>query len=222
MLKDPLADSREERQQRAIEMLRAEEPALAARLERCAAARVGRRRDRWPWTCRSAGCQWCGPRLAARWWRGLEHWTLSSACCASLMLIIGFPFAEPVERARRLRRGLRDVRDRAAQDDPRWRGVSLAGVVDPNGRALVLVRHPGLWRDAVAARLARRWPELEAKEVGAVRPSAGLPAELAARLGQRRRGMEPLRIVVMPQRPTSQALITPPEPEREPMPFVIG
>ena len=214
------ADSRYERQQQIIEMLRPTAPSTAVRLERCAAARAGRRRDKWPWTCRSAGCQWCGPRLAMRWWRGLEQWVLTSGDAASLIVFAAHSAYDPVERARRLRRGLRDVRDRTAREDGRWRCVTFAGMVDAFGHAVIFVRHPGLRRDVIAARLSRRWPRLDAVEVGDVRPFTGLPANLAAALASARRGVEPLRIVVMPQRLRDQALV--PSPEREPMPFIVG
>jgi hypothetical protein len=56
--------------------------------------------------------------------------------------------------------------------------------------ALVMITHDGVDRHEVEAVLRRRWPDVVVK---AMSPDA------AANLGRRRRGVEPLRIVVMPQ-----------------------
>ncbi len=212
---------REERQGHVIAALRMSAPATALRLEQCAAMRRERSRSRWPWTCRSPGCQWCGPRIAARWWRGMEQWSLASGDAVSLFTTDATSSEAAVRTAPLVRRGLRDVRDRAAREDIRWRTVSFAGLVDANGRALVIVRHPSLPRAVVGARLKRRWPASTLMDAGNVQPLFSLPEMLAVHLAQRRRGVEPLRIVVMPQRPR-QAKPLFDVPDQEPLPFLIG
>jgi hypothetical protein len=50
---------------------------------------------------------------------------------------------DPIVAIRRVRKGLRDVRDRTARQDRRWAGVEFAGLAG-EGRALCLVRQPGI------------------------------------------------------------------------------
>ncbi len=76
----------------------------------------------------------------------------------------------------------------------------MAGMATGDDTAFVLVRHPGVTRHEVAAVLRRRWSAAVVGEVGAVEPSWSMSAEDAADLARARRGVEPLRIVVLPQR----------------------
>lgn len=99
---------------------------------------------------------------------------------------------------RKLRKGVRDIRDRAARQDHRFAAVALAGVVDGN-RALILIRHPGLHRNEVWATLERRWPETVLTDPGSVRPTSRMTVENAAALAKHKRGIEPLRILVREQ-----------------------
>ncbi len=103
-------------------------------------------------------------------------------------------------RVARTRRALRDVRDRAARRRAPWGGVAVAGMVTGNGTAFVLVSHPGAARQEVAAVLRRRWPAAVVGAVGAAEPSWSMPVEDAAELARTRRGVEPLRIIVLEQR----------------------
>ena len=103
------------------------------------------------------------------------------------------------DAVRRLRRGLRDVRDRMARRRDRWRDVGFAGMAGGDGMALVLVTHDGVDRREVEAVLRRRWPDVVVKELEQEEPTVAMTAEDAADLGRCRRGVEPLRIVVMPQ-----------------------
>lgn len=48
--------------------------------------------------------------------------------------------------------------------------------------------------------LRRRWPGVTVAEVDALEPSWAMSTEDAAELARVRRGVEPLRIVVLPQR----------------------
>jgi hypothetical protein len=100
----------------------------------------------------------------------------------------------------RRRRALRDVRDRAARRRTAWGGVAMAGMAAGGDTAFVLVRHPGVTRQEVATVLRRRWSAAVVGAVGAAEPSWLMPVEDAAELARTRRGVEPLRILVMAQR----------------------
>jgi hypothetical protein len=103
-----------------------------------------------------------------------------------------------LDAVKRFRRGLRDARDRAALRDQRWGGVAMAGMLD-RSQMLVLLRHPGISRDEVWSRLARRWPDVIMRDTDMVVPSSSMTAEHAADLARRKRGIEPLRVVVPAQ-----------------------
>src|SRR4051812_10103283 len=76
-------------QERVIETLHdSGEVRIANRLNRCMAARVGRRSaDGRPWTCRSAGCSWCRGTLIRRWWAGMERWITTDSDPVSLAVL---------------------------------------------------------------------------------------------------------------------------------------
>ena len=70
---------------------------------------------------------------------------------------------------------------------------------------MVLVSHEGIDRSEVQDVLQRRWPDVLVKKLGPEEPNcAMLPAD-AAELGRCRRGIEPFRIVIMPQREREEA-----------------
>lgn len=195
---------------------------VAERLGRCRSARTGRRRDAWPWRCRSPGCAWCGAPLARHWWRGLLEWAHEGG---EMPLAARLPLSADqvgvVDAGRHLRRAVRDVRDRAARTDARWRCVAMAGLITAEGSGLVLIRHPGLRHAQVEAVMRRRWPSMSAACARVSEPSFLWQTRDAVLLGIARRGIEPVRIVVMPQRQT-------PAPDREaplwwqdPMPLVF-
>ena len=100
----------------------------------------------------------------------------------------------------RLRRALRDVRDRTARRHAPWSGVAFAGMATGDGTAFVLVSHPGIARSEVPDILRKRWPVAVLQDVGAAEPSWSMSTEDAAELARIRRGVEPLRLVVLPQR----------------------
>ncbi len=100
----------------------------------------------------------------------------------------------------RLRRGLRDVRDRMARRDASWSSVALAGMATGDGTAFVLVRHPAVERPEIADVLRRRWPDRVLGDAAAAEPSWRMATEDAADLARARRGVEPLRIVIPAQR----------------------
>ena len=68
-----------------------------------------------------------------------------------------------------------------------------------DGTALVMITHDGVDRREVMDVLRRRWPEVVVKTLEQEQPAVAMVAGDAADLGRCRRGVEPLRIVVMPQ-----------------------
>jgi hypothetical protein len=189
---------------------------LAGRLERCLAARRERRGgDGWPYSCRSAACVWCRRPIIRSWWNGMCQWSAeatSSVAIISLHSSAGLPDA-----VLRLRRGLRDVRDQMARRGNRWRDVCCTGMVGGDHTALVMITHEGIDRHEVDDVLRRRWPDVVVKTLEQEQPAvAMLPGE-AADLGRHRRGVEALRIVIMPQQ--DQQTIT--SPVIQPMPVIV-
>jgi hypothetical protein len=172
---------------------------LVARLDRCMTARHERRGgDGWPYSCRSAACVWCRRAMIRSWWNGMCRWS-AEAATSSLAIIPVHSSAGLPDAVRRLRRGLRDVRDRTARRMNRWREVCCAGMAGGDGTALVMITHEGVDRSEVVGVLCRRWPEVVVKTFEQEQPAVAMVAEDAADLGRCSRGVEPLRIVVMPQ-----------------------
>jgi hypothetical protein len=175
------------------------EPDLANRLERCVTARHERRGgDGWPFTCRSAACLWCRRAMIRGWWHGMCRWS-AEATTWSLAIIPMNSSAGLHNAVRRLRRGLRDVRDREARRRNRWRDVCFAGMAGGDQTALVMITHEDVDRHEVEAVLRRRWPDVVVKSLEQEQPVVAMTAEDAADLGRCRRGIEPLRVVIMPQ-----------------------
>lgn len=168
-----------------------EEPALAARLERCA---------------------------AARWRRGLAQWA-GEAAAPALHLVLPEKLRPLIGVAPKLRRALRDLRDRAARNDTRWRAVAIAGMLDGSGRAHVLVRHMELPATLATGAMTRRWPKARCVDSGEMGPRFFFSAADAAAVGRARRGVEPLRVVVLAQRARRPRHAA--SGEREPMPWLF-
>jgi hypothetical protein len=124
------------------------------------------------------------------------------------------------DAARRLRRGLRDVRDRAVRRRGQWRTVSLAGMIGGEHRALVLISHVGVDRRELLEVLRRRWPDVVLKDLEHEEPTWAMTPDDAAELGTRRRSVEPLRILVMPQR-IRRIIVASVPALVEPMPVII-
>jgi hypothetical protein len=186
-------------QQEVITALRGiDEFDLAARVERCMAARHQRRGgDGWPFTCRSAACAWCRPPMIRSWWNGMRRWTAEAT--SSLAIISRHSSAGLPDAVLRLRRGLRDVRDRVARRRNRWRDVCCTGMAGGDGTALVMITHEGVDRHEVEDVLHRRWPEVVVKGLEREVPTWAMTADDAACIGRCRRGIGPMRVVVMPQ-----------------------
>jgi hypothetical protein len=185
---------------------------LADRLERCATARRQRHYgDGWPRTCRSAGCVWCRRAMIRGWWNGMCQWSAEAATSSLAIIPVHSP-AGLLGTVRRLRRGLRDVRDRVARSRRSWRDVGFAGIGGGDHTAMVLVSHQGVDRHEVEDVLRRRWTDVLVKEPEQEAPAVAMLAGDAADLGRCRRGIEPLRVVIMPQQdqqPTTSPVIQP-------------
>ena len=150
------------------------------------------------------------------WWLGMCQWAAEGTTSSLAVIPIHSPAGLPAA-VRRLRRGLRDVRDRMARRRRRWRGVCLAGLACGDGAALVLITHDDVNRSEVLDALRGRWPDAAVKTLEQEAPTVAMSAEDAADLGRCRRGVEPLRIIVLPQRDPQPA--TP--PIVEPMPVIV-
>jgi hypothetical protein len=190
---------------------------LADRLEGCMIARRQRHYgDGWPRTCRSAGCVWCRRAMIRGWWNGMCQWSAEAA--TSSLVIIRVHSPEGLHNVvRRLRRSLRDVRDRMARHRRSWRNVGFAGMAGGDGRVLAMITHEGIDRREVQDALHRRWPDLVMKCLEQEAPTVAMTAEDAANLGQCRRGVEPMRVVIMPQH--DRQPIT--SPVLDPMPVLV-
>jgi hypothetical protein len=183
---------------------------IAARLMCCLSERQNRGNS-WPWRCRSAGCWSCRRTLMRNWWRGMLAWGPQGQAWTSLAVI---PL--PIDRIagiRALRRGLRDVRDRRARLDARWRSVAFTGMLS-NHVALLLVSHPDVDRSLVWWTLAARRSDTMLTDIGNAEPSWDTSVNDAATLARCRRGIQPIRIVIPPQ----QVAATSPKDWDEPMP----
>ena len=74
----------------------------------------------------------------------------------------------------------------------------MGGLAD-GGRMLLRVRHPGIGRAALWSVLERRWPTVVLTDPGTIEPVSAMTVEDAAALARRRRGLEPVRLVILPQ-----------------------
>ena len=178
-------------------LLSIDEPDLAARLGRCMMAhRSPHHGEGRPFSCQSAGCVWCRRVMMQGWWDGICNW--AGATSSLVILSVGSSVGLP-DATRHLRRAIRDVRDRVARHRNPWREVRFGGLIGGDRRALVMVSHDGIDRREVFDVLQRRWPDVLIKKPAQEEPTWDmLPAD-AAELGRCRRGIEPLRVVVMPQ-----------------------
>ena len=92
--------------------------------------------------------------------------------------------------------------------------------MDGDHRALIIVAHQDTDLREVQDVLRRRWPDVVVKDFAHEEPTWAMNSDDAADLGPRRRGIEPLRIMVMPQR--VQRMIVAHTPVIvEPMPVVL-
>jgi hypothetical protein len=94
----------------------------------------------------------------------------------------------------------RDVRDRTARCRNRWRDVSFFGMASGDHTALVMVTHDGVDRSESLDTLRRRCPDVVVKTLEQEQPAVAMSPADAADRGRHRRGVEPMRIVVMPSK----------------------
>ncbi len=184
---------------------------LAIRLARCQFERQ-HRVEGWPWQCRSSACWACGRATTRRWWRGFWIWLEDADTSIATIPLNG----DPMTAIRTLRKGLRDVRDRAARRDRRWQGVAMAGMFNGD-HLLLLIKHVGITRAATWSMLERRWPDIALGDIAKAEPSAWLTIKDAAALARRRRGVEPIRVTV----PAQMIVSTLREQWDEPMPMIF-
>jgi hypothetical protein len=182
----------------------------ARRLSRCQHDRQHRQRGRYPWRCRSAGCWACRRNMMRRWWLAVSRFLIGP----TVTLVVIPVDDQLIAGMRRLRKALRDVRDRVARHHRRWRSVAMAGLADGD-RALVLIEHAGIGRTEVHSVLARRWPLVTLHDAHEIVPNSCLSVADAADLARRKRGIEGLRIVIMPQRGSTDG-------RAEAMPFILS
>ena len=83
--------------------------------------------------------------------------------------------------------------------------------------SLVMISHDGVARREVLDVLRPRWPDIVVKDLEAEEPTVAMSARDAANLGRCRRGAEPLRVVILPQRNRSIVMV----PIIEPMPVLV-
>lgn len=172
---------------------------LAARLRRCADARRGRDSGSgWPWTCRSIGCVWCRQPLIRGWWAGMRAWCLPDDRTLALVPVLYEPGGLRMA-VRRLRRALRDLRDRHARNDLRWRHVGFAGLLTGSGTAMIVVDRGPVRRAEIFDAVRHRWAEAEVTDLTSEAPSMAMTVADAVEVASVRRGAEPLRLLVLPQ-----------------------
>jgi hypothetical protein len=82
---------------------------------------------------------------------------------------------------------------------------------------MVLISHEGLDRREVLDVLRHRWPDVLIKEPEQEEQTWAMLPDDAAKLGRSRRGIEPLRVVIMPQQ--DREAVT--SPIVEPMPVLV-
>jgi len=74
---------------------------------------------------------------------------------------------------------------------------------------LVLVQHRGIRRAVLSRLLRKRWPDIVLTDPGEIEPNAEMTVENAVSLACCRRGVEPLRVVVMQQRMADDGWVVP-------------
>jgi hypothetical protein len=184
---------------------------IAARLVRCQYARRNRGLG-WPWRCGSSGCWQCRRTVTRSWWRGFDVWITGSAISLAIIPVHG----DLLHDARRIRKGLRDIRDRKVRVHDGWQAVAFAGLVDERC-AMILIQHSGINHHVIWTALARRWPDVLLVDPAQFTPTSRMTVADAAGLARRRRGVEPIRIIV----PAITAAASTTKID-EPMPILLG
>jgi hypothetical protein len=100
-----------------------------------------------------------------------------------------------------------------------WRTASFAGLMGGDHTAMVVILHDGVDHCELFNVLGRRWPDVVVKELEHEAPVRAMTGHDAADLGGRRRAVEPLRLVIMPQH--VRRVTVAPAPVIEPVPVVV-
>ncbi|MBL6454532.1 hypothetical protein JMJ55_04295 [Belnapia sp. T6] len=79
-----------------------------------------------------------------------------------------------------------------------WRSMALAGMATGDSELLLLVRHAEIDRAEVFDVFERRWPDMTLSAVGSISLTWNLTIEDAVEIAHAKRGVEPLRTVVLP------------------------
>ena len=188
---------------------------LADRMTNCQRCRLWRGDGlRWLDRCRLGGCWSCRRPMIRAWWRALTEWAEPDATLLAVSL-----GDDRIAGMRTLRRGLRDVRDRAAYLRPAWREVAFGGIISGT-TAMVLAVHPHVPQAKMLTVLRQRWSDTVVLNLIGNEPSWRMDTDTAVLLSILRRGIEPLRAVVMPQG-IPQLPPPPEEPYLEPMPMLF-
>jgi hypothetical protein len=87
--------------------------------------------------------------------------------------------------------------------------------------ALVMISHEGVDRREVLDVMQHRWDDMTLKDLEHEEPVWEMSPEDAADLGARRRGVEGLRVLIMPQRITRVTVAPAPVIEVAPLPVVV-
>ena len=100
----------------------------------------------------------------------------SPKATTSRLAIIRLPLwpLDLCEGVRRLRRRLRDVRDRMARHKMQWRDVCFAGLVGGDGLSMLLISYDGMDRQEVLDVLRRRWPQVVVKSLEQEAPTMAM------------------------------------------------
>jgi hypothetical protein len=101
----------------------------------------------------------------------------------------------------------------------------MAGMAFGNGRAVLLIRHASVSAVEVSDVITRRWPNAIIRQCNSASPCWAMSVEDSVELARTRRGVEPLRVVVLPQRASlagcGQVLREFAAADLEPMPVLL-
>jgi hypothetical protein len=145
------------------------------------------------------------------WWRGFSVWLTGPEIILAMIPLHG----DLLQSTRTLRKGLRDIRDRKVRDHPMWKNLAMAGLVDER-KAMILIQHERISHHNVCSALARRWSDVALIDPARFAPTARMTVADAADLARRRRGVEPLRIVIPALMAAAHT-----RPDDQPLPIVF-
>lgn len=177
---------------------------ISARLTRCQSARILRHER---WRCLSAGCWSCRRTAVRAWWRGILAWSPPGVL---LMFRLHHTAGQIIETSRRLRRALRDFRDRRARKHFSWRDIAMAGLVTGDAGWVLASGMPAM------AVFGQRWADVRLAD-SIEMPSAVMPVLDCVQLAIACRGIQPLRLFVGARGGSGAAR----QPVIDPMPMLI-